>query len=289
GRLVHRVHRREPHDPRALARRQLDGERVHAADRRVQRDGAHDVHAGDRLAGQRGAAGGVGVVRLDDVPRQAVLPEVPGDLQVGRDARHRVGPAVHVDVVGAADQVAGALRRDRVAHALSSSTSLRRLATVPCVTGEGTPSSASTSSAASISWRRLLACFRVPASSRSTSPGAANISWTCDAIHSPRPAARAASSASTTTAAKPFMNTLRSSFLRAASPGGPSTTSTGVPNALANPANRPAASPETHIGVRTPLPGTGAIRATSTKAAPAGATAAATSRFSCGGAVFSSA
>ena len=45
-------------------------------------------------------------------------------------------------------------------------------------------------------------------------------------------------------------------------------------------AKAPAPGPETSAGVRSPLPGTGAISATSANAAPVGATTSATSRLS---------
>ena len=53
--LVRRVERRQPHRPRALAARDLHGERVQPADGGVQRDGAEAPHALGRDAGRRPA------------------------------------------------------------------------------------------------------------------------------------------------------------------------------------------------------------------------------------------
>src|SRR5690606_4930748 len=144
----------------------------------VQRDRADDIDARHGFARERSAAGSVRVVRLDHVAFEAVLREVAGDLEVAGDARHGVGPAVDVEVVGAAHEVAGTARWGGVAHSsllrLSPwMTSRSRLATVPSVMEVGAPSSASSSREASISWKRRSACKRVPTSKRRTSPGVA--------------------------------------------------------------------------------------------------------------------
>src|SRR5690606_34510611 len=111
-----RVDSREPDVLDSLAGGQLDRQRVHAANRRVQGDRTNDVHPGHRLTRQRRAPRGVRVVRLDHVPLKTLILEVPGDLQVAGYARHGVRTAVYVKVVGAANEVTRSCRRSWVTH-----------------------------------------------------------------------------------------------------------------------------------------------------------------------------
>ncbi len=107
--------------------------------------------------------------------------------------------------------------------------------------------------------------------------------------HCSHPAALAARSASVTAAARPLSNTLRTSFRVAAAPGGPGSTSTVAPSPPNTRANCAAAGPEASIGVRSPLPGTGDISATSAKATPPPSARPARRTFASADAVFRSA
>src|SRR4029077_18289188 len=71
--LVLRADGREPDDPRALARRDLHGDRVEPADGAVERDRPDRVDLRDRLAHDAGALGGRGVVRLQAEAGEAEL------------------------------------------------------------------------------------------------------------------------------------------------------------------------------------------------------------------------
>ena len=102
------------------------------------------------------------------------------------------------------------------------------------------------------------------------------------------PRRAAASSASPTAAARPLKNTLRASLREAASPTGPSSTVTGAFRGRSSCANRSAPGPDTSMGVRMPLPGTGLISATSATRA-CGPSNSATAFFLSGEEVFSSA
>ena len=130
-----------------------------------------------------------------------------------------------------------------------------------------TPSSRRSSAAASISSTRRAACARLPSSRRSRSgrPITAAIS---SFSQSPWPAASAAATLSTAAAARPFMNTERTSFIAAASPAWSETTWTGIPSGPSTSANARAAGPEASAGVPIPFAGTGPSRATSAKRSP---------------------
>ena len=92
-----------------------------------------------------------------------------------------------------------------------------------------------------------------------------------------------------TPAAAPRVERQSSSLRELAVPTGPSITCTLTPRPARWSANRPAAGPEATIGVRSPRPGTGAIRATSTTSAPLPDAASASCRFRPGDEVFRSA
>ncbi len=84
----------------------------------------------------------------------------------------------------------------------------------------------------------------------------------------------------------PFMKTLRRSFSPAASPGCGPTTSTGIPSGRNSSAKRSAPAPDASAGVARPVLGTTPFSATSANGT---GSASASSRFSCGDAVFRSA
>src|ERR1017187_344366 len=98
---------------------------------------------------------------------------------------------------------------------------------------------------------------------------AASSAAMCSRSQSSQPADRAASSASTAAAARPLQNTLRRSFLVAAAPRAPASTSTVAPHALSMLLAASAPGPEATIGVCRPRPGTGAMMATSANDTPA--------------------
>jgi len=75
----------------------------------------------------------------------------------------------------------------------------------------------------------------------------------------------------------------------AAAPASSSRTVTGMPSGPRIAATVAAPEPEASAGVRTPRPGTGAMSATSAKAAPVGSMSAASSRLSAAPLVFPSA
>ena len=109
--LVHRVDGGQPDDAGALARGDLDGQRIQAADRGVQRQRPDDVDPGHRALHDLRALGGRRVVRLQREPAQAELEEPLGERDVVDAPRHHVGPDVHVQVVGRPHELAGAGRR----------------------------------------------------------------------------------------------------------------------------------------------------------------------------------
>ena len=117
--LVDRADGREPHDPRALARGDLERDRVQAADGAVEHEGAEHVDLGDRLADHAGALGRRGVVRLEAEAGEPELGEAVGEREVADAPLDDVRGDVDVDVVAAADDLAGALGGDgmAVAHA----------------------------------------------------------------------------------------------------------------------------------------------------------------------------
>ena len=104
--LVERVDGRQPHRPRALARGDLDRERVHAPDGAVERDGAEDLDPRDDAADDAGALGGRRVVRLQLEARQPELLAAARQADVVDDPLDGVGRDVHVHVVGAAHELA---------------------------------------------------------------------------------------------------------------------------------------------------------------------------------------
>ena len=114
--LVDRVDRREPDRARALARGDLDGERVQPADGPVQRDRAEHRRAGRRLARPARTLRGRAVVRLELEAREAELDTAPRQCDVADLALDDVGRDVDVRVERAAHELARALRRDKVGH-----------------------------------------------------------------------------------------------------------------------------------------------------------------------------
>ena len=112
--LVDRRHRREPHDPRPFARRDLDRQRVEPADAAVERDGAEHGDPRDGLGHHLGALGGRGVVRLQPEAGLAGLQAPPRELDVGDPPRDEVRRDVHVVVDAAADELPRALGGDRM-------------------------------------------------------------------------------------------------------------------------------------------------------------------------------
>jgi hypothetical protein len=112
--LVDRRHRREPHDPRPFARRDLDRQRVEAADAAVERDGTEHRDPRDGLGHHLGALGGRGVVRLQPEAGLPCLQAAPRELDVGDPPRDEVRCDVHVVVDAAADELSRALAGDRM-------------------------------------------------------------------------------------------------------------------------------------------------------------------------------
>ena len=108
GRLVHRVHRRHPHDARSLARGDLDGECVHPTDGPVEGDRAQHRDPGDDAPHDRGALRRRRVVRLEDEPGQPELLEPSRERDVVDPPLDDVGRDVDVHVEGAADEISRA-------------------------------------------------------------------------------------------------------------------------------------------------------------------------------------
>ena len=106
--------RREPHDPRPFARRDLDRQRVEPADAAVERDGAEHGDPRDGLGHHLGALGGGGVVRLQPEAGLAGLQAAPRELDVCDPPRDEVRRDVDVVVDAAADELARALAGDRM-------------------------------------------------------------------------------------------------------------------------------------------------------------------------------
>ncbi len=92
-----------------------------------------------------------------------------------------------------------------------------------------------------------------------------------------------------TSAANPFMKTLRSSFNRAASPASPASAVSGTPSGISTSPSATAPGPLAMSGVRDPARGTGASTATSAIGRPRSAASTAISRLTWGAAVFMSA
>jgi hypothetical protein len=134
---------REPHDPRALARGDLDRHRVQPADGAVQRERADGVDLGHRLAYHARALGGRGVVRLEAEAGQAELGEAPRERDVADAPLHDVGRDVDVNVVRAAHDLARVVARGRVlagghaAHARSATSTTSRSLRSCCSSSSG--------------------------------------------------------------------------------------------------------------------------------------------------------
>ena len=112
--LVDRVDGRHPDGAGALAGGDLHRQRVDPADRLVEHDRADRADAGHgRVDGAR-ALGGRGVVRLHLEAGDAQLQAAPREAHVIDDPRDEVRIDVHVHVVAATDQLAGALSGSRV-------------------------------------------------------------------------------------------------------------------------------------------------------------------------------
>ena len=113
--LVDRRDGREPHDPGALPRRDLDGERVQPADGAIERDRPQHDDAGDCGCHDLRPFGRRAVVGLEAEPRLAGLEAAPGELDVGDAPGDEVRRDVDVVVDRAPNQRARALARRRMA------------------------------------------------------------------------------------------------------------------------------------------------------------------------------
>jgi hypothetical protein len=111
GGLGGRVDRRQPDDPRALARRDLDRKWVHPADSPVQRDRPNRLNPWNEAGDDLGALSSRGVVRLEPEPGEPGLGETVGERHVVDDACGHVGGDVDVQVVAAADELPCAFAR----------------------------------------------------------------------------------------------------------------------------------------------------------------------------------
>ena len=108
ARLVLGVDRRQPDDPRAFARRDLDRLRVQPADAGVERDRAERVDARHRRAHDGRSLGRRHVVRLEHEARQPELGEAAREPEVVDAPLREIRLDVDVQVVGAADELARA-------------------------------------------------------------------------------------------------------------------------------------------------------------------------------------
>jgi hypothetical protein len=95
------------HELTAAPRKNLDGDRIHATNRRVQRDGADRIDFGHRGTNHRGAFGRRHVVRLDHETSEAKVAIALRQLEVGDASFHDVGRDVHVNVIGIAHEFSG--------------------------------------------------------------------------------------------------------------------------------------------------------------------------------------
>lgn len=169
------------------------------------------------MSGQHTAAGVLEKLRAQSVRQQFQVASMPGRPQVSLPEHLAI-----IDAICAGD-AEGADRAVRV-HLGSVMEAMRRSRSrLAPVTMGSTPRCSSMSAQAAISSARRLAWSRVPATSRSTvQPSASASSVAMFArIQSSQPGARAASRASTTAAARPLKNTLRSSLRCAAAPASP--------------------------------------------------------------------
>ena len=104
-RLVLGVDGRQPDDPRAFARRDLDRQRVQPADAGVQRDRAERIDARHRRAHDGRSLGRGHVVRLEHEARQAELGEAPREPEVVDPPLRQIRLDVDVQVVGPAHEL----------------------------------------------------------------------------------------------------------------------------------------------------------------------------------------
>ena len=96
GRLIDRVNGRQPDGPGALPGRDLHRQRVHTADRGVERDRAQNLDAGDGRPHERGPFGRRHIVRFEYEPGLAGLAAPPRELHVVDPPADHVG--IEVDM-----------------------------------------------------------------------------------------------------------------------------------------------------------------------------------------------
>ena len=106
ARLVLGVDGRQPDDPRATPRRDLDRLRVQPADAGVQRDRAESIHARHGGAHDGRPLRRRRVVRLEHESRQPELGEAPGEPEIVDPPLRQIRLDVDVEVVRAANQLA---------------------------------------------------------------------------------------------------------------------------------------------------------------------------------------